>query len=60
MMRRHFRATGFQLDTDAGAATISASADIYGDTMGALRIDGSFDDGTANGGSFRTVGCLLN
>ncbi|MEO0996424.1 MAG: hypothetical protein AAFX58_02790 [Pseudomonadota bacterium] len=54
------QATGFTLTVSDGASTFDATANLFIDTGGSPRIDGSWDDGTQAGGQFQTVGCRLN
>ncbi len=50
----------FPLEINDGSQTFSATANLSLDAFGNTRLDGTWDDGSATGGTFRTVGCRLN
>lgn len=50
----------FEIQISDGGTMITADAEASIDQAGTLRVTGSWDDGSQFGGTFSTIGCLLN
>ncbi len=50
----------FDLTITGAGETLIANAELFVDSAGSVRMQGSWDDGSQSGGQFSTIGCRLN
>lgn len=54
------QANPFELTISGNGSSITASAMLFVDSSGVVRLEGSWDDGTQTGGQFDAIYCVLN